>query len=58
TLGQVSSYRLAQRIGRVCDEEAMRVARTIPPTWVPARMGSHAVAVDYELPFNFRLKPH
>ena len=56
TLGQVSNYRLTQRIGRACDEEAMRVARTIPPTWVPARMGSRAVAVEYELPFLFRMR--
>jgi protein TonB len=55
TLGQVSNYRVTQRIGRACDEEALRVARTIPPTWVPARMGSRAVAVEYELPFTFRM---
>lgn len=58
TLGRVTSYRLKQRIGRACDDEAMRVARTIPQTWVPARMGSHAVAVEYELPFNFNLTKH
>lgn len=56
TLGHIENCRLTQRIGRECDEEAMRVARAIPQTWVPARMGSHAVAVEYELPFNFRLK--
>jgi protein TonB len=58
TLGHVASYRLTQRVGRPCDEEAMRVARAIPQTWVPARMGSHAVAVEYELPFNFNIKKH
>lgn len=56
SLGRVASYRLTQRVGRPCDDEAMRVARAIPQTWVPARMGSHAVAVEYELPFNFSLK--
>jgi protein TonB len=55
TLGHVKSYRLTQRVGRACDEEAMRVAKVIPQTWVPARMGSHAVAVEYELPFNFNM---
>jgi protein TonB len=58
TLGRVSNYRLAKGIGRSCDEEAMRVAQTIPPTWVPARVGSHAVAVEYELPFAFHLSGH
>jgi protein TonB len=58
TLGRVSNYRLTKGIGRACDEEAMRVAQTIPPTWVPARVGSHAVAVEYEMPFVFRLGGH
>jgi protein TonB len=58
TLGRVSNYRLAKGIGRSCDEEAMRVAQIIPPTWVPARVGSHAVAVEYELPFAFHLSGH
>jgi protein TonB len=56
TLGRVGNYRITQRVGRSCDEEALRVARVIPQTWVPARMGSHAVAVEYELPFNFSIK--
>ena len=55
TLGQPSKYHLVQRIGGGCDEEALRVARTLPAQWVPARLGSRAVAVEYELPLNFRL---
>jgi protein TonB len=55
TLGHLSNYRLVQRIGGGCDEEALRIARTVPELWVPARMGRRAVAVEYELPLNFRL---
>ncbi len=55
TLGRVSNYHLVQRIGAGCDEEALRVARTVPEQWVAARLGSRAVAVEYELPLNFRL---
>lgn len=55
TLGHLSNYRLVQRIGGGCDEEALRVARTVPEQWVPARLGRRAVAVEYELPLNFRL---
>ena len=58
TMGRVSNYRLAKGIGRACDEEAMRVAQAIPTPWVQARVGSHAVAVEYELPFTFRLGKH
>ena len=55
TLGRPSNYRLTQRIGKECDDEALRVARELPQTWVPARIGSRAVVVEYELPFTFRL---
>lgn len=55
TLGHISGHRLVQRIGGGCDEEALRVARAVPAQWVPARLGNRAVAVEYELPLNFRL---
>ena len=55
TLGHTSQHRLVQRIGGGCDEEAMRIARTVPEQWVPARVGGRAVPVEYELPLNFRL---
>lgn len=55
TLGQTSNYHVVQRLGGGCDEEALRVARTVPAQWVPARLGHRAVAVEYELPLNFRL---
>ena len=57
TLGRASDYKLIQRVGGGCDEEALRVAHTVPADqWIPARIGSHAVPVVYELPLNFRLQ--
>ncbi|SFQ68928.1 energy transducer TonB [Hymenobacter arizonensis] len=56
TLGHLSNYKVVQGIGSGCDEEALRVARTVPNEWVPGRVGSQAVPVVYELPFTFRLK--
>ena len=55
TLGQISSYKLLNHLGSGCDEEALRIARTIPGTWVPGRVGSRPVAVEYVLPLTFRL---
>lgn len=55
TLGRASKHRLVQRIGGGCDEEALRIARTVPEQWIPARVGGRAVPVEYELPLNFRL---
>ena len=57
TLGQVRSLKVRQGIGAGCDEEALRVARTIPQTWIPARIGSRAVVSEFELPVTFRLAP-
>ena len=56
TLGRVSARRVVRGIGSGCDEEALRVSRTIPDAWVPGRLGSRAVSVLYELPFTFRLR--
>lgn len=56
TLGHVSARRLVRGIGSGCDEEALRVARTVPDTWVPGRWAGQAVPVVYELPFTFRLR--
>ena len=56
TLGHLSNYKVIRGIGSGCDEEALRVARTVPDQWLPGRIGSKAVPVLYELPFTFRLK--
>ncbi|MDO7845247.1 energy transducer TonB [Hymenobacter sp. M29] len=55
TLGRTSGHRVLRSIGGGCDQEALRVARTIPNEWIPARVGSHAVAAEYELTLTFRL---
>ena len=56
TLGQASGYKLLSKIGSGCDEEALRVVRSVPANqWIPGRIGSRRVAVEYELPLTFRL---
>lgn len=57
TLGHAIDQQVVLGIGSGCDEEALRVARSIPDQWIPARVGSHAVVSKYELPFTFRLRP-
>jgi protein TonB len=56
TLGHLSNYQVLRGIGSGCDEEALRVARTVPNEWLPGRLGKRAVPVIYELPFTFRLR--
>ncbi|MBD2767405.1 energy transducer TonB [Hymenobacter sp. BT664] len=56
TLGHLSDYQVVRGIGSGCDEEALRVARTVPDQWLPGRLGTKALPVVYELPFTFRLK--
>lgn len=55
TLGRASNYHMLRSIGGGCDQEALRVARNIPNEWIPARVGSRAVPVEYELTLTFRL---
>ncbi len=56
TLGHLSNFQVVEGIGSGCNEEALRVARTMPNRWVPGRLGTRAVPVVYALPFTFRLK--
>ncbi|WP_078062743.1 energy transducer TonB [Solirubrum puertoriconensis] len=55
TLGTASNYQVLTGIGSGCDEEALRVARSIPHEWIPGRKDGRAVPVEYELPFTFRI---
>lgn len=55
TMGVAQNHKVLTGIGAGCDEEALRVARSIPHEWIPGRKGGHAVPVEYELPFTFRM---
>ena len=55
TLGRATAHRVLRSIGGGCDQEALRVAKTIPDEWIPARVGSRAIPVEYELTLTFRL---
>ena len=55
TLGRVSDHKILKSLDSGCDEEALRVARTIPDTWTPARLGNKAVACRSTLMFVFKL---
>lgn len=55
TLGRATGHRVLRSIGGGCDQEALRVAHTIPDEWIPARVGSRTVPVEYELTLTFRL---
>ena len=55
TLGHATGHRVLRSVGGGCDQEALRVAHTIPDEWIPARLGRRAVPVEYELTLTFRL---
>lgn len=56
TLGRVSDPQVVRGLGSGCDEEALRVARTIPDSWTPGRIGTKAVAARQYVSFVFRLR--
>lgn len=55
TEGRAIGHRVLRGIGGGCDQEALRVAKTIPNEWVPAQIAGQNVAAEYELPLTFRL---
>ncbi|MBK7234019.1 MAG: energy transducer TonB [Saprospiraceae bacterium] len=53
--GGISKVKVARGIGGGCDEEAMRVVRSMPK-WRPGKHNGKAVPVNFTLPIKFRLE--
>lgn len=52
--GTISKARVLRGIGGGCDEEALRVVRSMP-AWTPGKQRGEAVRVQYNLPIRFTL---
>ena len=53
--GSVSNVKLLRGIGGGCDEEAMRVVKSMPK-WKPGKQRGKAVRVSYQIPVLFKLQ--
>ena len=53
--GSVSNVKVLRSLGGGCDEEAMRVVKSMPK-WKPGKQRGKAVRVSYILPVNFKLQ--
>ncbi len=53
--GKATNHRVLRGIGAGCDEEALRVVKTIPDEWVPAQVANQDIVAEYELTLTFRL---
>jgi periplasmic protein TonB len=53
--GSIGQARVLRGIGGGCDEEALRVVRSMPK-WEPGMQRGKPVRVQYNLPFRFTLK--
>ena len=53
--GHVSNVNVMRSLGGGCDEEAMRVVKSMPK-WKPGKQRGKAVRVSYILPVNFKLQ--
>ena len=53
--GKVQNAKVVRGIGGGCDEEALRVVKSMP-AWKPGKQNGRAVNVNYNLPINFTLK--
>ena len=52
--GSISNVKVQRGIGSGCDEEAVRVIKSMPK-WEPGKQRGQAVHVSYQIPINFRL---
>lgn len=53
--GDIKNIELLRGIGGGCEEEAIRVIKTMP-TWKPGKQNGQAVNVQFQLPISFTLK--
>ena len=53
--GSISNVKLLRGIGGGCDEEAMRVIKSLP-NWKPGKQRGKAVRVSYQIPVFFKLQ--
>jgi protein TonB len=53
--GRLSNFKILRGIGGGCDEEAVRVLRSMPP-WIPGKQGGKSVPVQFNLPIRFTLQ--
>jgi protein TonB len=53
--GKIKDAKILRGIGGGCDEEALRVVKTMPD-WKPGKQNGRSVQVQYNLPVNFVLK--
>ena len=52
--GQIEDLQILRGIGYGCDEEAVRLVKSMP-SWIPGRQGGRSVPVLYTLPISFKL---
>ncbi|MBQ5957753.1 MAG: energy transducer TonB [Bacteroidales bacterium] len=53
--GSLSDVKVLRSLGGGCDEEAMRVIKSMPK-WEPGKQRGQAVRVSYQIPVDFRLQ--
>ena len=53
--GKATNHRVLRGIGAGCDQEALRVVKTIPDEWVPAQVGGQDIVAESEMTLTFRL---
>ncbi len=53
--GRVTEPQVVREVGGGCDEEALRVIKSMPP-WIPGKQQGKPVKVRYTLPVKFKLE--
>ena len=53
--GAVSNYRVVKSVTPGLDEEALRVVKLMPTTWIPAQAAGQPVAAECEVPVTYRI---
>ena len=53
--GDIAEYSVKEGINKILDNEALRVAKLIPRSWLPAISNGEHIKFSYRLPFTFAI---
>lgn len=53
SIGKTSNHHVIRGIGKICNNEALRVMKCIPDDWMPGILNGKKVSIEYVIPFKF-----
>ena len=54
TTGHARDYKITSSLNKLCDAEALRMVKQLPPNWLPAKLNGRLVEVEHSITISFK----